>query len=592
MKQNLRPVITMLSLSLLFFMGIIPALQAQPLFTFSVDDLEGNDRTGNWVYDADGAAINTHDGNPLTFSPNSQHFYAEKYVENGTLTCTAENVPLAASPAEITIHFDAFDLVSFTRINTTDPALPWNVLGQAGDRRVYSNANGYIAHNGVPKLYMENATFVITTPYPTQAQIRTWATWFPPLAFWTGSIGTGAPQTGYGFGDLDLSLSDPAWAALFAASDYKIDLAMVGITSVVLPTQGLFDFSLEISPAVIQQETGNDETNTGPLGFPAQNVVVEVQSSVPGGEAGDMNSVYINEIQQAPTGVLPAGLNFTATKYWLLGSTYDSFNLGITFNLSSADFSKAAADWKILFRPYHAAPWNIWTDYTLIDNTHIRANNVTEQGEFTIASAQDETLPVEMSSFTAFVNSDNLATLKWATASETDLQGFQVYTNTAASLSTALLLTPNIIPAENSAFGAVYSYTAVDITAAGTYYFWLEARSLDGSSQYFGPNIVVLSDPEATPNLPERTSLQAAYPNPFVSNATIGAEIKNGEQASLEIYNVAGQLIKSYELNQGFHELTWDGKDADGRQCSSGIYLYRLNSPTTSESRKMILMKN
>jgi hypothetical protein len=573
-------------------MGIVPALQALPLFTFSVDNLEGNDRTGNWVYDADGASMPSHDANPLTFGASSPHFYAEKVVENGTLICTAENVALAANPAEITIHFNTFELVSFTRINTTDPALPWNVLGQAGDRRVYSNANGYIALNGVPKLYMKNATFVITTPYPTQAQIRTWATWFPPLGAWVGSIGSGAPQTGYGFGDVDQDISDPAWAALFAASNFKIDLAMVGITSVVLPTQGLFDFDLEISPAVIQQETDNDETNTGSLGFPAQNVVVEVTSSVPGGAAGDMNSVYINEIQQTPTGALPVGLSFATTKYWLLGSTYDSFNLRITFSLSSADFAKGPGDWRILFRPYHTAPWIVWTDYTLLDSAHIRANNITQQGEFAIASPLDETLPVEMSSFTAYVNSDNLASLKWVTASETAMQGFLVYANTAASLNTALQLTPNVIPAQNSSSGASYSFTAVDITAAGTYYFWLEARSLDGSSQYYGPNIVKLSDPEDTPALPIRTSLQAAYPNPFVSKATIRAEIKNGEQARLGIYNVAGQLIKSFDLIQGSHELDWDGKDASGMQCASGVYIYRLTSPTASESRKMILMKN
>ena len=131
MKHNLRYVITALSLCLFFVTGIVPALQAEALFTFSVDGLEGNNRTGNWVYDADCAAINTHDANPLTFGPNSHHFYAEKYVENGTLICTDENTALAADPSEITIHFDTFNLVSYTRINTTDPALPWNILGQA-----------------------------------------------------------------------------------------------------------------------------------------------------------------------------------------------------------------------------------------------------------------------------------------------------------------------------------------------------------------------------------------------------------------------------------------------------------------------------
>ena len=46
MRHNPRSVITVLSLSLFFIMGIVPALQALPLFTFSVDNLEGNDRTG------------------------------------------------------------------------------------------------------------------------------------------------------------------------------------------------------------------------------------------------------------------------------------------------------------------------------------------------------------------------------------------------------------------------------------------------------------------------------------------------------------------------------------------------------------------
>ena len=591
MKRHQRFSLLGLSLCLLFAFGIAPALQALPLFTFNVANLQGNDRSGNWVYDADSPTLFSHDGNPLTKGPNSPHFWAEKFVENGTLTCTAENVPLAANPSEITIHFDSFNLVSFTRVNTTDPALSWNILGQAGDRRVYSNADGYIAYNGTPVLYMTNATFVITTPYPTQAQIQSWASWFPTLGFWTGNIGTGAPQTGYGFGDLDLGLSDPAWAALFAASDYKIDLAMVDITSVVYPAYGEFNFSLEISPAVIEQETSNEEANTGNMNFPAQNVDVIVDSSVPGGPAGDMNSVYINQINETPTGALPTGLSFSATKWWILGSTYDTFNLSIKFNLTSADFAKAAADWKILFRPYDTAPWAVWTDYTLIDANNIRANNVTLQGEFTIASPEDETLPVEMSSFAAFINSDNLAVVKWITASETAMQGFRVYTNTDAALSNAILLTPNMIVAENSSNGATYSFTASEITEVGTHYFWLEALSMDGGSQYFGPGIVELTSPEDSPILPIRTALGNAFPNPFISNATIRAEVKAGEQARLSIYNIAGQLIKSYDLNQGSHELGWDGKDASGIRCSSGVYLYRLTSPTVSESKKIILMK-
>ncbi|HRY83379.1 MAG TPA: FlgD immunoglobulin-like domain containing protein [Candidatus Cloacimonadota bacterium] len=591
MKAQVR---SLIGLSLcLVFLGIVPALQAQALFTFAVNLLEGNDRTGNWVYDADcPVTLSTHDGNALTFgSPLPFKFYAEKRVENGSIMCTGENVALAASPAEISLTFTSFNLVSFTRINTVDPSLPWNILGQAGDRRVYSNASGFIAHNGIPKLYMTNATFVITTPYPNEPQIRSWGGWFPPLANWNGNIGTGAPQTGYGFGDLDLTLSDPAWAALFAGSNYKIDMAMIGITNIVTPTQGLFSFALEVSPAAVPQETGNNNTFVGPLGFPAQNVDVNVISSTAGGAAGDMNSVYINEINTPPAGALPAGLNFTANKFWLLGSTYDSFNLNIKFTLTTADFAKAPADWQILFRPYRTAPWTVWGDFTLVDPTHIQANTVTQQGEFTIASPLDETLPVEMSSFAAYLNSNNLAVVKWTTASETAMQGYRIYSNKTNALSSAILLTPNMIPAENSSQGASYSFTATEITEPGTYYFWLEALSMDGSSQLFGPGIVILNTPEDTPNLPQRSSLGNAWPNPFVANTTIKAEIRAGEQARLGIYNLAGQLIKSIQLESGFHSLNWDGRDASGKQCANGVYIYRLSSPTLNTARKLVLLK-
>lgn len=249
----------LLTLVLLSFAFL--GLQAQPLFTFAVDDLQSSGRIGNWVYDLDNMGMNPmfqHDGNHFTESPAPGylfHYYAERYVGYGlttSLTCTAENTPIASMPGEITIQFSQFDLVSFRRVNTVDPSDPWDTVGQAGDERVYANANGTISYNGTPVLYLYGASFVITTPYPNEAQIRALN---PATAAWMGSIGTGMPQTGYGFGELDLDQSDANWAALFAGSNYKVDMILDGVTFVtnplVDPDKGWFDFDLHISPAAV-----------------------------------------------------------------------------------------------------------------------------------------------------------------------------------------------------------------------------------------------------------------------------------------------------------------------------------------------------
>ena len=41
----------------------------------------------------------------------------------------------------------------------------------------------------------------------------------------------------------------------------------------------------------------------------------------------------------------------------------------------------------------------------------------------------------------------------------------------------------------------------------------------------------------------------------------------------------------------GLHTLTWDGRDAQGRPCASGIYFCRLEAGSWKETRRMALVK-
>jgi len=89
--------------------------------------------------------------------------------------------------------------------------------------------------------------------------------------------------------------------------------------------------------------------------------------------------------------------------------------------------------------------------------------------------------------------------------------------------------------------------------------------------------------------------LKQNHPNPFNPSTTISFSLNNDRSAiDLCIYNLKGQLVKklfSGSLDKGNHSYVWDGNDDAGRSASSGVYLYRLNSGTTTQQRKMVLMK-
>ena len=76
------------------------------------------------------------------------------------------------------------------------------------------------------------------------------------------------------------------------------------------------------------------------------------------------------------------------------------------------------------------------------------------------------------------------------------------------------------------------------------------------------------------------------YPNPFNPETMIELSIKENETGTLTIYNMKGQLLETYEYKAGNHELNWDAA-----QYSSGIYFYKLETQSYTETKKMIMLK-
>ena len=84
------------------------------------------------------------------------------------------------------------------------------------------------------------------------------------------------------------------------------------------------------------------------------------------------------------------------------------------------------------------------------------------------------------------------------------------------------------------------------------------------------------------------------YPNPFNPETTISFEISEHRTASIDIYNLKGQKVKSLinkELKSGSHSIVWNGTDENGNQVPSGVYFYKLNTGEESVTKKMLLLK-
>ncbi len=104
------------------------------------------------------------------------------------------------------------------------------------------------------------------------------------------------------------------------------------------------------------------------------------------------------------------------------------------------------------------------------------------------------------------------------------------------------------------------------------------------------------SVPAGDPALPPAyvNSLGANYPNPFNPETTLRFSLAAAGPARLCVYNLKGQLVRvlaDAQMPAGNHRLVWDGKDAQGRDQGSGVYLYRLESGDFRQTRKMILVK-
>lgn len=124
---------------------------------------------------------------------------------------------------------------------------------------------------------------------------------------------------------------------------------------------------------------------------------------------------------------------------------------------------------------------------------------------------------------------------------------------------------------------------------------WVDPRS-EGKNTYLTQFNYLATD-IAGPGeelLPDRFSLEQNYPNPFNSSTTIEFDLPHRGQVQIDIFNLLGFRIRTVldqTIDAGRHQISWDGRDNDGKIVPSGLYFYRMKSDQYSSVRKMILLK-
>ena len=97
------------------------------------------------------------------------------------------------------------------------------------------------------------------------------------------------------------------------------------------------------------------------------------------------------------------------------------------------------------------------------------------------------------------------------------------------------------------------------------------------------------------PLVPVIIELSQNYPNPFNPATTISFTTSERTRATLEVYNIVGQKVRTLvggSVGPGTATAAWDGYDEHGCEAASGVYFYRLAAGKSNDQvKKMILLR-
>src|SRR5262245_17323256 len=154
------------------------------------------------------------------------------------------------------------------------------------------------------------------------------------------------------------------------------------------------------------------------------------------------------------------------------------------------------------------------------------------------------------------------------------------------------------VPIANNAQGTSYAWSVPNLTAPSTR-VRVGLFDAGGLLSYDSNDGVFQIHPVAaevvTPTGRPRRLLLQNVPNPFMAGrlTSIGYELAAATPVTLAVFTPSGRLVRvlvQSSMPAGRHQVTWDGRDHDGRFVGAGVYFVQMKAGSFTASRTMTLL--
>ncbi len=214
----------------------------------------------------------------------------------------------------------------------------------------------------------------------------------------------------------------------------------------------------------------------------------------------------------------------------------------------------------------------VWEDWRPITESDIYISLANENGEI---------VPTLLQSYNADFRSGKII-VEWTLFSPISIESFTVFRKEATKQKTW-----EKIPVQIECWGVSYSFVDETCLSGSKYCYRVEVKKDNKQRKLFE------TDPLLVPEMP--LVLYQNYPNPFKPSTTVRYYLPNESTVKLSVYDIAGGLISRLVHMEtqpaGYHTVEWKGKDEKGRAVASGVYFYRLEAGSSTETRKLILLR-
>jgi len=219
-------------------------------------------------------------------------------------------------------------------------------------------------------------------------------------------------------------------------------------------------------------------------------------------------------------------------------------------------------------------------------------------------TTDDTSLPVELTSFSG-QSLYGTAILNWSTASELNNLGFLIERAEQEDGPFEMVASYNshdeLKGLGTSSHGQQYNFMDIDVNPNQGYWYKLVDVDYNGQTIDHGSIFVeIKSDSEVklqSSLVPNKFGLKQNFPNPFNPSTNFLVDIpfsKEAISAKIYVFDILGKKVRSLfngNIQPGQYNISWDGKNEQGSQVPSGLYIYAFSSNKYSQAKRMILMK-